>query len=352
MNATFEASAAARRVSTFLRATADFTRATADLESGLLDTCKSIGGALGMSAGELSGDLRTTCMAVRDKVRAEMAAVGEGIEIQVIATPPRCEVSIEAYAGCVAECDVNVQPGSLEVQCEGGEIVGQCSAECQGSCAVEVRGRCQGRCDGTCSASCSGSCYGTCEGNCAATNADGQCEGRCDGTCHGTCSAGCQGTCEGTCWVEGQASCQGECRGGCSVEYTRPRCETDYTPPQVDADCHASCDARFQAQAQCQPGELQVNVTGTEDERVARLRAAFQHFRQLGVLKERARRVRDAGQELVASARRLRGTAQAGVEALACVAEAALVIPNAAASVSVSVEVSVSVSASASASGG
>lgn len=305
-----------------------------------------------MTAAELSGDLRTTCMAVRDKVQAEMQAVGEGIEVNVIATPPHCEVSIDAYAQCVAECDVNVEPGNLDIQCEGGEIVGQCSAECQGSCAVDIQGECSGRCDGTCNAGCTGSCYGTCEGNCAAVGDDGQCQGRCDGTCHGTCSAGCQGSCEGTCWVEGQASCQGECRGGCSVEYERPRCETDYTPPQVDVDCHASCDARFQARAECQPGELDVQVTGTADERVERLRAAFMHFRNLAVLRERARRVRDAGEQLVGSARRLRGAAQAGVEALACVAEAALVIPSAAASVSVSVEVSVSVSASASASAG
>lgn len=351
-NARFEANAAAKRVTAFLGAAAQFTNAAYELQASLVDTCKRIGGELGMSSAELTGDVRSVCNAVRDKLRAEMSAVGSGVQIQVVSTPPRCEVSVDAYAQCAASCDVNVQPGELEVQCEGGEIVGHCSGQCQGSCAVEVEGQCSGRCDGHCAAGCTGECHGTCEGTCSATDASGECHGRCDGTCHGTCTAGCQGTCEGTCWVEGQASCQGDCRGGCSVAYERPRCETDYTPPQIDADCHAACDARLQATAECQPGEVEVRVAGDvagAEDRVARLRAAFAHFGQLRVIKEKARRVRDAGQELVAAARRLRGASQAGLEAMACVAEAAAVIPDAAASVSVSVEVSVSVSASATA---
>ncbi|MEM9071521.1 MAG: hypothetical protein AAGE52_23645 [Myxococcota bacterium] len=352
-NASFSANAAAKRVTAFLSATAEFTDAAYELQASIFDTCKSIGQSLGMTPAELSGDFQGTCQAVRDKLRSEVDALGGEVQFDVILTPPHCEVSVDAYAACAAECDVSVQPGELDVQCEGGEIIGQCSAECQGSCAVEIQGECGGRCDGHCSAGCTGTCYGTCEGTCSATNADGQCEGTCEGTCHGTCTAGCQGSCEGTCWVEGQASCQGECRGGCSVDYERPRCETDYTPPQIDADCHASCDARFQATADCQPGEVDFAMGGDTDaaaERIERLRAAFAHFRELNVLKERARRVRDAGQRLGGSLRRLRGAAQAGVDAVACVLEAATVIPAAAASVSVSIDVSVSVSASASAS--
>ncbi len=354
-SARFEANAAGKRVTAFLGAAAQFTNAAYELQASLIDTCKRIGGELGMSPAELTGDVRSVCNAVRDKLRGEMSAVGSGVQLQVVAAPPRCEVSVDAYAQCAASCDVNVQPGELEVQCEGGEIVGQCSGQCQGSCAVEVQGQCSGRCDGTCAAGCSGECHGTCEGTCSATDASGECRGRCDGTCHGTCTAGCQGTCEGTCWVEGQASCQGECRGGCSVAYERPRCESDYVPPQIDADCHAACDARLQATAECRPGQVDVRVSGDvagAEERVARLRAAFAHLGQLQVIRERARRVRDAGEGLVAAARRLRGAAHAGLEAVACVAEAASVIPAAAASVSVSVEVSVSVSATASASAG
>ncbi len=354
-NARFEANAAGKRVTAFLGAAAQFSNAAFELQASLVDVCKRIGGELGMSSAELSGDVRSVCNAVRDKLRAELAAVGSGVQLQVVTTPPRCEVSVDAYAQCAASCDVNVQPGELEVQCEGGEIVGHCSGECQGSCAVEVQGECGGRCDGRCSAGCTGECHGTCEGTCSATDASGECRGRCDGICHGTCTAGCQGSCEGTCWVEGQASCQGECRGGCSVAYERPRCETDYTPPQIDADCHAACDARLQASAECQPGQVEVRVSGDVagvEERVERLRAAFAHFGELRVIREKARRVRDAGAGLVAAARRLRGTAHAGIEAVACVAEAAAVLPEAVASVSVSVEVSVSVSATASASAG
>ncbi|MAT27084.1 MAG: hypothetical protein CMN29_19395 [Sandaracinus sp.] len=351
--ASFSASEAARKVSTFLRATAAFSNASADLADSLFDVCKSVGRELGMSEAELSGDLRGTCDAVAAKVRSELQAAQSeaNLRVDVFAQPPRCEVTLDAYARCAAECDATVTPGELEVNCEGGYVYGRCEAECQGSCAVDVSGQCSGACEGTCQGGCTGVCQGSCEGTCSAYGPDGQCNGSCDGTCYGTCSAGCNGSCEGSCWVEGQASCEGMCRGGCSVDYQEPRCTGHYRAPEVDVDCQASCEARLQADAQCQPGELEVRVTGDVDaaaDRVARLRAALSQFRQLAVIREKARHVKEAGEDLVAAARRLRGAGQAGADAVLCLAEAAAVIPNAMASVSVSVEVSVSVSASAS----
>ena len=345
----FGAGAAARKVSAFLGATARFTTAAADLQSSLFDVCRQMGESLGMSSGELSGDMRGTCDAVSAKLREELQAVRGQATVEIYAAPPRCEVRAEAYASCAASCEVDVDPGAVEMTCEGGYIYGECSAQCQGECAVDVQGRCAGECSGTCSGGCTGTCQGTCEGTCSSRGADGQCNGSCDGTCHGSCSAGCQGSCEGECWVSGQASCQGSCRGGCSVEYQEPRCTGSYRAPSVSADCNASCEASVQAEASCEPGQFEMRVSGGADEaQVERLRAAFRHFAQLGVIKEKLRRLRDSGRALVDTARNLRGMREAGLQAIACVTEAAAVIPNAAANVSVSVEVSVSVSASAS----
>src|SRR5690606_33101102 len=126
---------------------------------------------------------------------------------------------------------------------------------------------------------CSGTCQGTCEGTCSAQGPDGQCNGTCEGTCHGSCSAGCQGSCSGECHVSGQASCSGECSGGCSVEYEEPRCTGTVRPPQVEAECEASCDARLNAEAECRPGSVEVVVTGDVsgnlEERVSKLRSAI-----------------------------------------------------------------------------
>lgn len=351
----FGVSAAARRVSGFLSATGRFTAAAGELQSSLINVCKDMGGELGMSDSELNGDVRFACDAVSSKLREEIDAVrGSGnVTISVAAAPPRCEISMEAYAECAAGCDVNVEPGDVQMECSGGEVVGTCSAECQGSCAVEVEGQCTGACEGTCGGGCTGTCDGTCEGTCSSTNADGSCNGTCDGTCHGTCSAGCEGGCEGNCWVEGQASCSGECRGGCSVEYTEPRCDTQVRPANIDADCEASCDASLGAQATCEPGRAEVTITGDLGEmtdRAERLRAALGRIGDLRLIKHRLERLKQTGEQLVSSARRLGNVREAGLQAIACITEAAGVLPGAVGSVSVSVEVSVSVSASASAS--
>ncbi|MEI8256922.1 MAG: hypothetical protein WCJ30_14715, partial [Deltaproteobacteria bacterium] len=285
-SADYGATQSAQKLEAFLSATAVFVATASDLDRSLNDACTRMAGDLGIPAGELapaSPDVpatRAACTRVALQIHDEMAAIrGAGnAQLQVSATPPVCHVSVDAYAQCVGQCDVHVTPGQVPV-CEGGELRGQCSAQCTGRCSVEVNGQCSGRCEGSCSASCTGVCQGTCEGTCAVRAADGSCNGACQGTCRGSCSAGCTGSCQGSCEVSAQARCSGECRGGCSVQYTEPRCTGRLVPPQVDADCRASCDARINAQATCTPGTASVVFSsGLSPElqaRATRLRTAL-----------------------------------------------------------------------------
>jgi hypothetical protein len=262
-------------------------------------------------------------MPVSAKLEAELKDLRASakLDIKVAATPPRCEAKVDAYAECVGECEVDVDPGKLELLCEGGELRGQCEAECRGTCAVDVSGRCDGTCEGECSARAS--------------------NGRCNGECKGTCVA------------KADAECKGECRGECSVEMKAPHCTGEVRAPQASADCHASCDARLSARAECKPGSVDVDVSGVADsnipERAARVRAAIKSGLG-GVLAARAKlsRLGASGNAIVKTAGSLpNAIGELGLNAASCVTQAAAILPRATASVSVSVEVSASLSASA-----
>jgi hypothetical protein len=334
----FGSNNAAAKIEAFLLATAEFSDAALGVENDLLAACQRMGQALGMTENELAGagrdGVQQVCSAVNDRFRSEMQAVraASGVTVEIQSRPPHCEVSVDAYAQCTAECEARVDPGSVEVTCEGGEIRGRCSAQCQGSCAADI------------DAACSGTCEGMCDGRCSATAADGSCAGRCDGTCRGSCV------------VEGQASCQGECRGGCSVEYEEPYCTGRVRPASASARCRASCDARMEARARCTPGETRMNVSGGLDPAMRPRAEAVQRAVAEGLgailsLRERVQRLQTSGREIARLAPELPSAAAAvGIGAAACATAAAGSVADSMASVSVSVDVSVSISASASAS--
>lgn len=353
----FGAEASAQKLEAFLLATASFVGTAAELEATLASSCREMGEKLGIPEAEMQGDppQRAACNAVAAKIQSELRdlrAAGQ-ITVTIAAVPPRCEVSMDAYANCAAECDARYEPGSVEVECTGGEIVGTCSGSCQGSCVVEASGRCEGSCQGSCEGGCTGTCQGGCDGTCSATGADGQCNGRCDGTCTGTCSAGCQGSCEGECHMQAQASCQGECHGGCSVEMTEPRCTGEVRPPELEAECSASCDARLNAEARCEPGRAEVVITGNLDSNLQARAEALKEAISVGwgtilAVKTKLERLAASGQAMVRTAEEVPGAVGSlGLQAGACATQAAAMIPRATASISVSVEVSASVSGSA-----
>jgi hypothetical protein len=336
----FGASAAAEEFEVLMTSVWEFHQAAEATQNTLLDACVAMGGALEMPAEQLVGvgveGTREVCGNVRTVLRDEWAAIGADTEytVQVESSPPRCEARFDAYARCAAECDVEVEPGQLELECRGGEIRGGCTGECTGRCAVAVQ------------AECSGVCEGICEGRCATRGPDGRCQGACDGTCRGSCV------------TEASASCVGECRGGCSVEWERPYCTGTYEPPEVSADCRAACEASVEATMQCTPGQTDVIVSGgpgaEAEARIARVRAAVQEgLATIQNVNERVRRMQVSGRRIVGSLEDLPETIRTvGIGAAACTAGAISDLQRSLASVSMSVEVSVEVSASFSASAG
>lgn len=358
----FGTTVAATKLESFLTATADFTVAASELEGTLIAACEDMGKELGVdtaasSAAAKAGTpkVRAICEPVRAKLSTELQGLRADakLDVAVHATPPRCEAELSGFAECVAECDVDVDPGALDVRCEGGELRGQCEGECYGTCAADVEGTCGGSCEGACSGACSGTCLGACDGQCSATAADGSCQGACDGVCEGSCSAGCEGSCDGTCVAKASGHCDGVCRGECSVAFEEPRCTGELRAPKASAECEASCNAKLDADLDCEPGELQVAVTGAADsnipERAARVRAALEGgMARVLEAEAKLKKLGTSGKAMVRTAGALpRAVGDLGVGAAACATAAAAQLPKVTASVSASVQVSASLSATA-----
>ncbi|MDB4929521.1 MAG: hypothetical protein JWM10_2005 [Myxococcaceae bacterium] len=323
--------AGAQKVEAFIAAANSFATASAELQTGMLNACRQIGRELAIPDSELgAGDspdaLRAACTRVSNQLRADLTEIraSGGVRVELVTVAPHCEISVDAYGRCAGECDASYTPGSAEVTCEGGEMRGGCSAQCTGHCAVEVSGACNGVCEGTCAGS---------------SNSGGECNG----------------TCQGRCVARATGSCGGECRGGCSVAFTAPSCTGRVTPPRVNADCRAACDARLSAQASCTPGRAELTITGNVgtnlQEKVAHVQAALRGgFSQMLLLRRRAERAATSGARVVTAARELPNAIGAvGAQVTACAGVAASGLVGAVASVDVSVSVSVQVSGSVSA---
>lgn len=324
------ASAAAQKVEAFIVASNQFVTASAELSTSLHDGCRQMGDALQIPRAELAAmsaspdRTRLVCERVSRQLRDDIAAIRAAVNVHAESTvvPPRCEVSIDGYARCVGECDAQYTPAVAEIQCEGGEIRGGCSASCTGRCAVEVNG----------------TCNGTCEGSCTAFDAQGNCTG----------------VCNGRCVTQASGTCGGECRGGCSVAFTEPRCTGRVRPPRLEAECRAACDARLDAQARCTPGEVSLRVTGDIapdlGARIQRVQAALAGgYRTVSGLRARLERVATSGAELSRTANEVPSAlGAAGAGAVACAVGAGQIVAAAMSNVRVSVDVSITVSASAS----
>jgi len=243
------------------------------------------------AAANASIDAKVTSLLA--KVKADVSANVEG-DVKVVYQPAECKADVslsvqaeakcEAKAGCEvsAECMAMVDPGSVEVKCEG-KCEGSCSAGCSGGfkCDVSASGECKGSCEGSCqletAATCEGTCHGTCEGTCVATGASGKCDGSCEGNCQGTCElsagASCSGKCSGSCNVMAEADCPGgkvECSGSCTGS-CKGSCTGNATPPSAsascmgmakcdaEADCQASAKAQGSASLSCTPPSLRVD---------------------------------------------------------------------------------------------
>jgi hypothetical protein len=216
-------------------------------------------------------DGQSACKAAIKGINETKAKLGANAKLALTVKEPKCQADLNAYADCAGKCDVKASGPSAKVECEPGKLSGKCDANCEGSCDVEAGAKCEGTCSGSCDAevkaSCSGKCNGKCDGK---TSSGASCAGTCEGKCEGgTVKGECKGKCGGTCELKAQAKCEGTCTGKCSVEMKAPKCTGEVKPPQMSADCKASCDANVSAKMECTPAKVGLAVEGAADAAVA-----------------------------------------------------------------------------------
>lgn len=242
-------------VDALLDATTALTANVTTLEGDILVACKNIAqdltGTRPNPTGTLDEQVQAACTAARDAIAAQVSG---GAQITFAYAAPVCHVDASAQLSCEASCDVNAtcNEGTVEVRCDPGDLSVICTGMCQAGAVCEATVMaptvtCQGSCDGVCTGMCNG---GT-------QNAAGECTGTCSGTCTGNCTIQ-QGSAGVSCGAYAR------CRGGCSVTGTEPRCESTLNPPScaVDADCQGACEASGNFSASCEPGTVQVFITG------------------------------------------------------------------------------------------
>lgn len=254
-------------VDAFFGAVVDLSAAANSISGSLTAEIDAIGISLGLPAGSGSAEIKTALEA------KFTGALDGGLKIEF--QPPRCEASIDVAVSAAASCDVEVDPGSASVQCEGGcEVEGGVMASCEGDATLTCTGpklACEGSCSGECeltaAATCEGTCRGDCDAGCTVMDAQGKCAGECTGMCMGTCEleagGSCSGSCNGSCTIEGAAGCEANASAKCeagasgSVECDA-RCEGEVTPPSVKAECEATVEAKADASVECFPPALEV----------------------------------------------------------------------------------------------
>jgi hypothetical protein len=258
------------QVDAFFGAVVDVTAAANGISATLQGELDAIALSVDLEPGAAGADIAAAIQAKLD------ASIEGGLKISYAA--PKCEASVDVAVSAAAECDVDVDPGSASVSCEGAcEVEGGVMASCDANAELSCTGTapefaCDGSCEGSCELSggltCDGTCRGTCSAGCSVMDAQGNCAGECTGTCEGTCelSAGgqCDGMCTGSCTYkpatggcEADASAKCEAMAGGSVECDA-RCEGEVNPPSVSAECEATVEAKADASIECTPPALEV----------------------------------------------------------------------------------------------
>lgn len=302
------------KVGAFVQAAKDLQRLAVQMDAEITGACRKIGADIGVAPAAMQphdnlGPSQAACGAVSAKIQGLLKG---GVKLQASYTPPKCEVDASAKARCSGRCEVDVDPGQIVASCTPAKLSGRC------------QGTCKGQCDGRCS--------GQCNGECAVKDAQGRCAGKCEGTCQGKCDATCHASCEGT--------------------WQAPKCEGKVTPPKVDADCKASCQASVKFAAQCSRPQLDIK-TSAEAAALSKLVASLSANLPV-LLAAQIKLSREVGgeiQTLVRLGGELRGKLQgSGEKAIACVTAAASAVASASISVNVSIKASASVSGAANAS--
>ena len=312
LNAHFSADAEADgKVRAFVSAAKDLVTVSVQMQNEAAQACQRMGMDLGIPPAQMqaqNGDepgasAQAACNAVAARIDAIMR---QGVQIRVQGYPPRCQANVQAKASCDAACNVQVNPAQIIAQCQPGRLSGYCSGTCQGQCE--------------------GNCNGQCQGQCSAMGPNGQCAGQCNGTCTGGCNGTCHATCHGT--------------------WQAPKCAAYVQPPSASGECNASCNAKAEFRASCQPAQINVMTNANTQEAmrlVATLRANLPELlhAEIALGKRLAGSIQvvvNVGQQLP------RVIGNAGAQAVACVAAAANASVKASARINVSVQASASVS--------
>ena len=305
-------------VDAFFSAVVDAKGAADGVSASVRTELDAIAQGVGLAAGASPADIRAA-------LEAKIAASVTG-GLTVAYEPRRCEASVEVTANAAASCQANVDPGSIEVTCEGTcTIDASAQAQCAASGGLTCRGQapnlaCDGSCTGSCAldvaATCSGTCRGVCSGGtCSVVDVNGNCNGACSGTCQGTCelSGGgtCAGRCEGTCeYTPPSGVCDAGAEARCSATAEanvkcKGGCDGKATPPSVSAECQAKASANVE----CRPPSVEITwqfKAGLDAQAQAEFRAWVGTFkvRLAGLLAAAAKVdvVLDASQNLVAAA--------------------------------------------------
>ncbi|MCC6523449.1 MAG: hypothetical protein IT373_12395 [Polyangiaceae bacterium] len=223
------------------------------LKASVATACFNIATDLGEAppadpANYTDDDVTTACNLATAALNAEFTG---GADINLVIEGGHCEVNAQAQFNCEASCDVSgsCTPGSIEVQCDPGEL----SVVCEGSC--DVGATCEGSV-GAGAVECNGTCEGNCTGTCSTGEPDGShCAGTCDGSCTGDCTLTgptVSGSCGGT----------AKCTGGCTGAYSAPSCTGTLNPPacNIDAECEAGCQGQASLEASCTPPSVSIEV--------------------------------------------------------------------------------------------
>jgi hypothetical protein len=237
------------------------------MDADLLTACGGIAKDLGAAGEFKTGE--EACKAAAKAIGDVKGKLGASAKLAVDFDPPKCGASMDVFANCAGKCDGSVQGPEAKGTCEPGKLQGECSGQCEGTCDMSAAGKCDGTCNGKCDATIKGKCGGICDGKCDGKASKGQCAGTCEGKCDADMQGSCSGQCSGSCQLKAKAECKGTCTGSCSGEMKAPKCTGEYTPPKVNAECKAQCDARANAKVECTPARVMVRVVGGADAALA-----------------------------------------------------------------------------------
>ncbi len=322
-------------IDAFFGAVVTFSQAAIDVSAGIEAELRALAVSLDLDPAAGAAEIRA---AIEAKVSA---AIEGGLTLNY--NPPQCVVTAEAAVAATARCDASVDPGMVNIECQGtcdleAGVEASCDADAELKCVAQAPSvACSGLCEGTCSAmggvACEGVCNGECAGECSVRNASGDCAGRCEGTCKGTCeltaAAECGGQCEGTCtytppnaMCDANAQVRCEAKGDARIDCDG-RCNGEVTPPRASAECEASAKAEVNAKIDCRPPTVQITWQWSPKfENDAQAQAEFRawivgfkgRFAALLAATRRVEFVLDAGASLTAAAS---GAVRGAIEAQA-----------------------------------